>query len=132
VDSTLLSALHPREVKQSCGSEGPAWVRWGSFAVYEAKLHILCSTNCVPLAYELTAANAADVALVPKVMFASVLVARRHRMISAPRSGRVKPFVRKGQGPRKDSRLNSGPRVENPAASTRTAGSQREQKELGH
>jgi len=36
VDSTLLSVfLHPsRQVEQSSGFEGAAWVRWGSFSVY--------------------------------------------------------------------------------------------------
>ena len=62
VDSTLLSVLHPRQVKQSAGwgssSAGAAWVRWGSFSVYGVKLHILlCSTNRVPVSYELTSAN---------------------------------------------------------------------------
>jgi hypothetical protein len=33
VDSTLLWVLHPRQVKQSAGFEGAAWVRWGSFSV---------------------------------------------------------------------------------------------------
>ncbi len=62
VDSTLLPVLHPRQVKQSAaGFEGAAWVRWGSFAVYGVKLHLLCSKNRVPLSYELTAANVADV-----------------------------------------------------------------------
>jgi hypothetical protein len=28
VDSTLLSVLHPRQVKQSPGFDGAAWVRW--------------------------------------------------------------------------------------------------------
>ncbi|MDQ3163261.1 MAG: transposase [Actinomycetota bacterium] len=37
---------------------------WGSFAVYGVKLHLVCSTNRVPLSYELTAANVADVLLV--------------------------------------------------------------------
>src|SRR5215204_21926 len=65
VDSTLLPVLHPRQVKQSAvGFEGAAWVRWGPFAVYGVKLHLLCSTNRVPLSYELTAANVADVLLV--------------------------------------------------------------------
>ena len=36
-------------------------MRWGSFAVYGVKLHLLCSTNRVPLSYDLTAANVADV-----------------------------------------------------------------------
>ncbi len=51
VDSTLLSVLHPRQVGQSAGFEGAAWVRWGSFSVYGMKLHLLCATNRVPLSY---------------------------------------------------------------------------------
>jgi hypothetical protein len=54
VDSTLLSVLHPRQIKQSEGFEGAAWVRWGSFSVYGVKLHLLCATNRVPISYELT------------------------------------------------------------------------------
>lgn len=68
VDSTLLSVLHPRQVEQSAGFEGAAWAVWGSFAVYGVKLHLLCSTNRVPLSYELTAANAADVLLVRELL----------------------------------------------------------------
>ena len=69
VDSTLLEVLHPRQVGQSAtGFEGAAWARWGSFAVYGMKLHLLCSTNRVPLSYELTAANAADVTLVGELL----------------------------------------------------------------
>ena len=69
VDSTLLPVLHPRQVKQSgVGFEGAAWVRWGPFAVYGVKLHLLCSTNRVPLSYELTAANVADVLLVRELL----------------------------------------------------------------
>ena len=60
VDSTLLEVLHPRRVSQSAGFEGAAWVRWGSFAVYGVKLHLLCSTNRIPLSYELTAADVAE------------------------------------------------------------------------
>ena len=30
IDSTLLSVLHPRQVPQSAGFNGAAWVRWGS------------------------------------------------------------------------------------------------------
>src|SRR5215207_5829472 len=33
VDSTLLEVLHPRQLSQSAGFEGAAWVRWGSFSV---------------------------------------------------------------------------------------------------
>src|SRR3982750_1580916 len=63
VDSTLLEVLHPRQVPQSAGFEGAAWVRWGSFSVYGVKLHLLCATNRVPLSYELTAADVAEVSL---------------------------------------------------------------------
>jgi hypothetical protein len=68
VDSTLLSVLHPRQVKQSAGFEGAAWVRWDSFSVYGVKLHLLCSTNRVPLSYELTAANVAEVKLAEELL----------------------------------------------------------------
>jgi hypothetical protein len=70
VDSTLLPVLHPRQVKQSAvGFEGAAWVRWRPFAVYGVKLHLLlCSTNRVPLSYELTAANVAEVLLVRELL----------------------------------------------------------------
>ena len=68
VDSTLLPVLHPRQVEQSAGFDGAAWAVWGSFAVYGVKLHLLCSTNRVPLSYELTAANAADVLLVRELL----------------------------------------------------------------
>src|ERR671932_37925 len=63
VDSTLLPVLHPRQVSQSAGFEGAAWVRWGSFSVYGVKLHLLCATNRVPLSYELTPANIADISV---------------------------------------------------------------------
>ena len=80
-DSTLLCALHPRQVAQSAGFEGAAWTRWGSFAVYGVKLHLVCSTNRVPLSYELTAANVADVLLVRELLAGAGLdegdVARR-------------------------------------------------------
>ncbi len=68
VDSTLLEVLHPRQVGQSAGFEGAAWVRWGSFSVYGVKLHLLCATNRVPLSYELTAANVADVSLTEELL----------------------------------------------------------------
>jgi hypothetical protein len=72
VDSTLLEVLHPRQVGQSAGwggsSSGAAWVRWGSFSVYGAKLHLICSTNRVPLSYELTPASAADVLVVEELL----------------------------------------------------------------
>jgi hypothetical protein len=72
VDSTLLAVLHPREVSQSGGwgssSAGAAWVRWGSFSVYGVKLHLICSTNRVPISYELTPANVADVCLTEELL----------------------------------------------------------------
>ena len=68
IDSTLLSVLHPRQVAQSAGFGGAAWVRWGSFSVYGIKLHLLCSTNRVPLCYELTAANIAEVSLTEELL----------------------------------------------------------------
>ncbi len=68
IDSTLLSALHPRQVAQSAGFDGAAWVRWGSFSVCGVKLHMLCVTNRVPLCYELTPANVADIRLVGELL----------------------------------------------------------------
>ena len=68
IDSTLLSVLHPRQVKQSGGFTGAAWARWGSFSVYGLKLHLLCATNGVPLSYELTSANVAEVRLTEELL----------------------------------------------------------------
>jgi hypothetical protein len=91
VDSTLLAVLHPRQVAQSAGFDGAGWARWGSFAVYGVKLHLLCATNRVPISYELTAANAADVLLVGELLAGSGLeedgVARRLVGDLAYRSG---------------------------------------------
>ncbi|MDP9425484.1 MAG: transposase [Actinomycetota bacterium] len=93
-DSTLLSVLHPRQVKHSAaGFEGTAWARWGSFAVYGVKLHLLCSTNRVPLSYELTAVNVSDVLLVRELLEGAGLeegsVARRLLGDLAYRSGEL-------------------------------------------
>jgi hypothetical protein len=80
VDSTLLPVLHPRQVGQSAGFAGAKWVRWGSFAVYGVKLHLLCATNRVPVSYELTPANTAEVGLVGELLAGAGLgdeVARR-------------------------------------------------------
>jgi len=68
IDSTLLSVLHPRQVGQSAGFVGAAWARWGSFSVYGVKLHLLCATNGVPLSYELTSANVAEVRLTEELL----------------------------------------------------------------
>ena len=96
VDSTLLEVLHPRQVGQSAGwgspSEEAAWVRWGSFSVYGVKLHLLCSTNRVPLSYELTPANIADISLTEELIAEAALgegVARRLLGDLAYRAARI-------------------------------------------
>ena len=98
VDSTLLSVLHPRQVKQPYEgwgrpSAGAAWAKWGSFSVYGVKLHLLCSTNRVPVSYEVTAANTADVHLVRELLDGAGLsgdgVARRLFGDLAYRSGEL-------------------------------------------
>ncbi|CAA9446977.1 MAG: hypothetical protein AVDCRST_MAG28-966 [uncultured Rubrobacteraceae bacterium] len=43
-------------------------MRWGSFSVYGVRLHLVCATNRVPVCYELTAANVADVRLMGKLL----------------------------------------------------------------
>jgi DDE family transposase len=76
----MLSVLHPRQVSQGSGFPGGAWVRWGSFSVYGVKLHVLCATNGVPISYELTPANVADVSLTKELIAEAALgdgVARR-------------------------------------------------------
>jgi len=81
VDSTLLSVLHPRQVSQSPGLCGAAWVRWGSFSVYGVKLHLICATNGVPLSYELTPANIADVCLAEELINEAALGERIARKL---------------------------------------------------
>jgi len=73
IDSTLLAVLHPRQVAQSAGFEGAAWVRWGSFAVHGVKLHLICSTNRVPVSYELTPANTPELLLTEELLEAAGL-----------------------------------------------------------
>jgi len=73
IDSTLLAVLHPRQVAQSAGFEGAAWVRWGSFAVHGVKLHLICSTNRVPVSYELTPANTPELLLTEELREAAGL-----------------------------------------------------------
>ena len=48
-------------------------MRWGSFSVYGVKLHLLCATNGVPLSYELTPANVADVCLAEELLAEAAL-----------------------------------------------------------
>ncbi len=81
VDSTLLPVLHPRQVGQSAGFEGAAWVRWGSFCVYGVKLHLLCSTNRVPISYELTAANVAEVSLIEELLAEASLLGEEEEVV---------------------------------------------------
>src|SRR5215211_3505006 len=73
VDSTLLTVMHPRQVSQSAGFYGAAWVRWGSFSVYGVKLHLLCAANRVPLSYELTPANVAEISLTEELLAEAAL-----------------------------------------------------------
>jgi hypothetical protein len=55
-------------VSQSSGFEGAAWVRWGTFSIYGVKLHLMCATNRVPISYELTPANVADLSLTEELL----------------------------------------------------------------
>jgi hypothetical protein len=68
-------------LSQGSGFPGGAWVRWGSFSVYGVKLHLLCATNRVPISYELTPANVADISLTEELIneaaFGEEGVARR-------------------------------------------------------
>ena len=73
IDSTLLEVLHPRQIPQSAGFDGAAWVRWGSFSVYGVKLHLLCAPNGIPISYELTPANVADVSLTEELVAEAAL-----------------------------------------------------------
>jgi hypothetical protein len=73
IDSTLLEVLHPRQVTLSAGFDGAAWVRWGSFSVYGVKLHLLCVPNRIPISYELTPANVADVFLTEELVCEAAL-----------------------------------------------------------
>lgn len=92
-NSTLLPVLHTRQVKQSAGFPGAAWVRWGSFSVYGFKLHLVCATNRVPVSYELTPANVAEVSLAEELLAGARLgdgVARRLLGDLAYRSAELK------------------------------------------
>jgi IS5 family transposase len=81
VDSTLLSVLHPRQVSQGSGFYGAAWVRWGSFSVYGVKLHLICATNGIPLSYELTPGNVADISLAEELINEAALGERVARKL---------------------------------------------------
>ncbi len=96
IDSTLLAILHPRQVGQSAGFVGATWVRWDSFCVYGVKLHLLCATNRVPISYELTPANVAEVGLVQELLAEANLgngFARELLGDLAYRSGRLKEVL---------------------------------------
>jgi len=65
----------------------------GSFSVYGVKVHFLCAANRVPLSYELTAANVAEISLVRELLAEADLgdgVARRLLGDLAYRSGPLK------------------------------------------
>src|SRR5215212_3880240 len=96
VDSTLLAVLHPRQVPQSSGFPGGAWVRWGTFSVYGVKLHMLYATNEVPISYELTPANVADVSLAEELIAGTKLgygMARKLLGEMAYRSGELREIL---------------------------------------
>jgi Transposase DDE domain len=63
----------PAQVSQNSGFSGAAWVRWGSFSVFGVKVHLICATNGVPLSYELTPANVADVSLTEELLAEAAL-----------------------------------------------------------
>jgi hypothetical protein len=68
-------------------------VRWGSFSVYGVKLHLICATNGVPISFELTPANVADVSLTEELLAEATLghgAARRLLGDLAYRSERLK------------------------------------------
>jgi hypothetical protein len=43
-------------------------VRWGTFSVYGVKVHLICATNRVPISYELTPANVANISLTEELI----------------------------------------------------------------
>lgn len=92
VDSTLLEVLHPRQVAQSEGFEGAAWVRWDSFSVYGVKLHMMCATNRIPVSYELTLASVADVLLVEELLEESRLGSETVRRLFGDLAYRSEPL----------------------------------------
>src|SRR5215203_2912244 len=81
VDSTWLSVLHPSQLSQGSGFSGAAGVWREKFSVYGVKLHLICATHGgVPLCYELTPANVAEVSLAEELLAEAALghgVARR-------------------------------------------------------
>lgn len=100
VDSTLIEVLHPRQVSQSAGVEGAGWVRWGSFSVYGVKLHMICATNRVPISYEITAANIADISLAEELVVEAELtdeVARKLFGDLAYQSGPLSQSLAEGE-----------------------------------
>jgi hypothetical protein len=89
----LRRAIVARQVSHSAGFYGAAWVRWGSFSVYGVKLHLLCAANRVPLSYELTSANVAEVYLTEELLAEARLgdgLARKLFGDLAYRSGELK------------------------------------------
>lgn len=100
IDSTLIEVLHPRQVSQSAGVEGAGWVRWGTFSLYGVKLHMICATNRVPISYEITAANIADISLTEELVVEAGLteeVARRLFGDLAYNSGPLRDTLAEGE-----------------------------------
>ncbi len=61
--------LHPRQqVEQSAGFDGAAWVRWGSFSVYGVSCTFVHRQRGVPVSYELTPANVAEMRLTEELL----------------------------------------------------------------
>jgi hypothetical protein len=106
VDSTLLEVLHPREVAQSEGFEGAAWVRWDSFSIYGVKLHMMCATNRIPVSYELALAGVTDVLLVEELLEEANSEAKRR----GGSSGTLLPLRAAQEGPRPPRRRRAGDR----------------------
>jgi hypothetical protein len=71
-------------------------VRWGSFSLYGIKVHLLCATNRVPICYEITAANIAEVSLTEELITEAELtdeVARKLYGDLAYRSGPLRGYL---------------------------------------
>jgi hypothetical protein len=65
VASMLLEVfLHPRQVNRSAAFEGAARVSRGSLVLSGVKLHVPCATSRVPLSYQPTPADVAEIRLI--------------------------------------------------------------------
>lgn len=67
-------------------------MRWGSFCVYGVKLHLICATNRVPVCYELTPANVADLSLIEELLVEANLdedLVRKLSLRTSPTAARI-------------------------------------------